>query len=119
MNRRNHSLEAQSKVTGNVLFSYENTSIRFSRSKSYYKKNSIPLESVYTSICKKMYPLIIKIDSDNMKKTCNKHYKVFSFFCFTCESHFCLKCQSDHIGHSFINFIDKIISEKNIINQKN
>ena len=115
--RRNHSLDV--KVSGKDLPLKENINITLSRSKSYYKEKYITLENVYTSICKKFYPLIIKIDNEDKKKICNKHYKEFFFFCFTCEMHFCLKCQSDHTGHSIINFDDIKINENDIIKEEN
>ena len=54
--KRNHSFYI--KESGKDLFIYENTSIRFSRSKSYYKKNTIPF---YISILKK-YIIFFALD---------------------------------------------------------
>ena len=71
-------------------------------------------DNVYTSNVKKAYPFIINPDDKNIENYCKKHYKVISFFCFTCHAHFCLKCQSEHTEHSFQSFENLKMNENDI-----
>ena len=116
MKKRSHSFNAA--VSGKDLPLKENINIRKSRNNSYFKEKYIPLGNVYTSICKKFYPLIIT-DYRKVIQKCNNHFKAFAFYCFTCETHFCLECQSEHVGHSFISFDEIKINEKDIISEEN
>ena len=84
-----------------------------------HQSNNTMLENfdnVYTSNVKKAYPFIINPDDKNIENYCKKHYKVISFFCFTCHAHFCLKCQSEHTEHSFQSF-ENLKMNKNDITQ--
>ena len=76
-------------------------------------------ELIYTPICKKYYPLILTQAFENMANICIKDFKRYSYFCFTCESHFCPKCKSDHMNHSFINLGEIKINEEELINERN
>ena len=115
-NRRNLSLDA--KTTTKDLTLNQNFNTKMRKSNSYYKERSIPLGNVYTSICKNFYPLIMKVDYGKIKQRCNKHYKIFSFYCFTCQIHFCNKCQCEHFDHSFISFDEIEINDTDIIKEK-
>jgi hypothetical protein len=54
-----------------------------------------------------------------MTNICKKDSKRFTYFCFTCDNHFCPKCKTDHIGHSFINLEEIKIKEEELINERN
>ena len=74
---------------------------------------------VYTTFCKKYYPFIIKPINKTKKNICGDHFKIFSFFCLACNSHFCIECKINHIGHSFINLEQIEIKEEELIKSEN
>ena len=71
--------------------------------------------SIYTSLCKYYYPLIIRPVHNLRTNTCNTHSKNLSFFCLTCQRHYCLKCKPKHEGHFIINLEKFSLREKDII----
>ena len=81
-------------------------------------ENSIldKFEDIYIPIIKKVYPFIFNPDNKNCKKYCQKDYEIISFFCLTCLSHFCIKCQPEHISHTFYD-IKKIKIKENEVEQ--
>jgi len=92
---------------------------------AWFKNHSASLEeekednfSVYTSICKKYYPCFIKPAQKTEKNGFDKHFKNFSFFCFTCERHFSTECKTDHSEHSFINLDQLKINEEDLIKEE-
>ena len=114
--RRNHSFDAL--ISGKEMLLKENKNLQKTRNNSFFKEKSIPLRTVYTSICKKFYPLI-NVHYNKISKKCSQHFKIYGFYCFTCEEHYCLECQSKHKGHSVINFDEININEKEIKNEEN
>ena len=114
--RRNHSFDILVSVQG--MIQKKNINARKSRNNSYFKEKIIPLKNVYTSICKKFYPLI-NVANQMRSKKCNKHFNIYSFFCLKCEIHFCSECLTEHIEHSFLNLDEIQIKEKDIISQEN
>ena len=81
------------------------------KTNNYQKKDNENYFSVYTSICKKYYPCIIKPDDTKGYGCC---------FCFTCERHFCIEYQrEEHLEHSFINFEQLKINEEDLIKEEN
>ena len=93
----------------------------------WFKKHSGLLEEeikraeknfeIYTSICKKYYPFIIRPVNNLGKSLCNKHLKMMNFFCFSCERHFCDGCKNDS-GHSLIDLEKLKIKEKDLIKEE-
>lgn len=73
---------------------------------------------IYTSICKKYYPFIIRPVNNLGKNLYNKHLKMINFFCFTCERHFCDGCKAEHSGHSLIDLKKLKIKEKDLIKEE-
>ena len=119
---KRRSLSLNTKILTKDLTLNKDTYSRMIRSNSYLKERNIPyipLGNVYTSICKNFYPLIMKVDYEKIKKICNRHYRMLSFYCFTCQIHFCIKCQSEHLGHSFISFDEIEVNEKDIVKEEN
>ena len=114
--RRNHSFDILVSVQG--IIQKKNINARKSRNNSYFKEKIIPLKNVYTTICKKFYPLI-NVANQMRSKKCNKHFNIYSFFCLKCETHFCSECLTEHIDHSFLNLDEIQIKEKDIISQEN
>ena len=89
---------------------------------AWFDKHSVKSEIkevVYTPICKKYYPLILTPINKNKTNICKKDSKRFTYFCFTCNNHFCPKCKTDHIGHSFISLEEIKIKEQELINERN
>ena len=73
----------------------------------------------YTPICKKYYPLILKPVHNMAYNICSKHLKIISFFCLICESHYCIECKTNHIGHSFIKFDEIDVNEDELDKKEN
>ena len=109
-------------IDDRILMHNDNMSILpktdFHDNAACYQNNEIKEEdffSFYTSICKKFYPLILGTNSKIYDKICNNNFKKNSFYCFTCDNHFCINCKNNHIKHSFINFEQITIHEEEII----
>lgn len=72
----------------------------------------------YTPIVQKFYPLILNQENKIIQNNCQKHSKTISFFCFTCNYHFCLECKSEHMNHSFQDLEDIKINENDFIEEE-
>ena len=104
--------EEKNNLPDRTIFDY---SIWFDR---HSTKSEIK-EIIYTSICKKYYPLILTQVYENIANICIKDSIRYSYFCFTCDSHFCCKCKTNHMNHSFINLDEIKINEEELINERN
>jgi len=76
-------------------------------------------KEIYTQFVKKLYPLILESKYIIEKNICDKHNKIFSYFCFTCEKHFCSECENNHKGHSSICFSKIKIKEEELNKKEN
>ena len=68
----------------------------------------------YTPICKKYYPFILMPVHETQTNIYNK-----DFFCFSCNSHFCIEYKNNHIEHSFIDLDQIKINEEELIKAEN
>ena len=66
---------------------------------------------VYTPICQKLYPLIIK-------KNIYERAKKFSYFCLTCNIHLLDKSKNEHKEHSIISLKEIEIMDEDIISME-
>ena len=73
---------------------------------------------VYTPIVRKFYPLIYNQENKIIQKNCELHNKTISLFCFTCNTHFCSKCKSKHMKHSFQDLEDIKINKNDLIEEE-
>jgi hypothetical protein len=73
---------------------------------------------VYTPIVQKFYPLIYNKENKIIQKNCKFHNKTISLFCFTCNTHFCSKCKSKHMKHSFQDLEDIKINKNDLIEEE-
>lgn len=115
--RRNNSLDY--KVSKQNLLSKENICNGIQRNYSFVKKRNVSSNNfikMFTSICKKFYPLTMVVEKT--QNYCKKHHKIISFFCFTCNSHLCLKCKSEHINHSLESFDKLKFNEENLLKEE-
>ena len=101
--KRNHSVEFQSRL-------------KCPEEKSLSQEKFF---DIYTYISKKLYPLIFNTDDKIIRNICEKHNKIISLFCFTCNEHFCLECKSEHVNHSLQELKEIKIKEKDLINEEN
>ena len=115
--KRSNSLDY--KPLKNDLSFDEKSCFTNRRNKSFFqKRNYIPNNffKKYTSICKKFYPLIMF--PGNKSNICKNHYNIFSFYCFTCKSHFCINCKSVHLNHSYKSFDELKFNEEDILKEE-
>ena len=101
--KRNHSVEFQSRL-------------KCPEEKSLSQEKFF---DIYTYISKKLYPLIFNTDDKIIRNICEKHNKIISLFCFTCNEHFCLECKSEHVNHFLQELKEIKIKEKDLINEEN
>ena len=82
---------------------FEKHSVKAVNTKLGKSKEEI-FNELYTFICKKNYPLVLKPIHKMKDNICVNHFKIFKIYCLTCENHYCIECETNHIGHSIIKF---------------
>ena len=108
--RGSHSFSKNSKLSSSIGdIGKPNISRNNSSNKIYIIKQKLgDFSKVYTPICQKLYPLIIK---QNMHESSKK----YSYFCLTCNIHLLDKDKNEHQQHSIINLKKIEIKDEDFI----